>query len=123
MKRAVNQQLWDTWRQRLQQQADSGLTIAAFCDQHHIRPGSFYQWKRKLNSQPSAPQAPAVSAATRPTPLPGTHEAPFLQLAAAPSATSSQWIELLLPSGAIVRLPAQNLAALEAVLRSLALSA
>jgi transposase-like protein len=36
------------WREMMEDQARSGLTISAFCDQRNISASSFHQWKREL---------------------------------------------------------------------------
>jgi len=34
----------------IEQQAGSGLSIAAFCREHHLPQSGFYQWRRRLRS-------------------------------------------------------------------------
>lgn len=38
------------WQARLQQQKESGLTIAAWCENHQVSIAQFYYWQKKLNS-------------------------------------------------------------------------
>jgi hypothetical protein len=136
MTRKRNQALWHQWRQRLERQAESGLSIAAFCRREGVSQVSFHTWKRKLRGSTSARSSqehaglrrserhrdivghpsgrrslPTHSAATQ-------HSANFLRLPVL-SARSSPWIELTLVDGTIVRVPQQNLAALHTVLRVL----
>jgi len=36
------------WRQQVSGQADSGLSVRAFCRQHDLKEVSFYWWRREL---------------------------------------------------------------------------
>ena len=40
----------EEWRQIIDGQASSGLTVAAYCLERGITQGSFYTWKRRLRS-------------------------------------------------------------------------
>ena len=107
------------WQSRIDAQPASGLTIAEFCKQHPCSVGSFYQWKRRL-AQGDARNAATVK--------PGRVKSDghrFVQVpaaatpAAATERTSVQKIELILPSKAIVRIPAGDAQSLEIVLQHL----
>ena len=136
MARELNQALWDQWRQRVERQRESGLSIAAFCRRERVSQVSFHAWKRKLRASAS-PRPSREAAMTRRSPTQrgtvtghrgrralATHSdtlkrsANFLQLPVL-GARSSPWIELTLVDGTIVRVPQQNLAALHTVLRVL----
>ena len=125
MARKVNQALRDEWRKRIQRQQQSGLTVAEFCQREDVSTATFYGWKRKLHAirSPQAKKAPPrQKKGTRPR-RHGESSAtqsnvPFVQLPlSAPAA--SPWIEVVLAEGTVVRLPQQNLAALQTVLRTL----
>jgi SOS-response transcriptional repressor LexA len=134
MTRRRNQALWDQWRQRVERQRESGLSIAAFCRREGVSPASFHVWKRKLRTSAPSRWSRKAAAMQRPqdatvTKRPGRQSAPirsitatraanFLQLPVL-GARSSPWIELTLVDGTIVRVPQQNLAALRTVLRVL----
>ena len=136
MARKLNQALWDQWRQRVERQRESGLSIATFCRREGVSPASFHAWKRKLRTSVPARRSRKAAAMQRPqtqrgtvTERPGrppspmrsataTRSANFLQLPVL-GARSSAWIELTLVDGTIVRVPQQNLAALHTVLRFL----
>lgn len=136
MARKLNQALWDQWRQRVEWQRESGLSIAAFCRREGVSPASFHTWKRKLRTSAPARWSRKAAAMQRsqeqrgtvterpgrqPSPirsLTATHSANFLQLPVL-AARTSPWIELTLVDGTIVRVPQQNLAALHTVLRVL----
>jgi len=60
MARPKDPNLERTWRQRLQRQSTSGLSISAFCAQEGVSSTSFQTWKRRLaaRSLPPRPQPP-----------------------------------------------------------------
>jgi hypothetical protein len=110
MTRSSNSLARQNWQARIDAQASSGLSIAQFCEQHDCSVASFYQWKRKLAASNASdasdkPQHGAI------------HPSPFQQLRTKPVLPGPAWIELSLPSGAIVRVPADQLDALELILR------
>jgi hypothetical protein len=124
MTRKVNQELRDAWRQRIEQQRRSGLTVAEFSRQEGVSTASFYRWQQELDAVPAAPAQrtarprPAkTTAPTARTVSPLRTDARFVQLPLA-STSSNPWIELMLTDGTLIRLPQQNLAALQAVLHA-----
>ena len=60
MARPKDPNLESVWRQRLQRQSTSGLSISAFCAQEGVSLTSFQTWKRRLaaRSLPPRPQPP-----------------------------------------------------------------
>ena len=136
MARQLNQTLWDQWRQRIERQRESGLSIAAFCRRENCSRQGFHIWRRKFRKATLLRQAPRRDATVRsrrerrgaipsrrgsdrfansaasPRPV------EFLQLPVS-AARSSPWIELALADGTVLRLPPQNVAALLAVVRVL----
>ena len=89
--RAAARQLWG---ERLARFATSGLRPAAFCAAEGVSLPSFYSWKRRLNTE--ARSADAEPNADTP---PGPRLLPVrLASAAAP-------VELVLPSGTVLRIP------------------
>ena len=60
MARPKDPNLERTWRQRLQRQTSSGLSIPAFCAREGVSSASFHSWKRRLTapSLPARPQPP-----------------------------------------------------------------
>ena len=149
MARPANAILWDQWRQRIQRQRESGLSITEFCRREHVSPHSFHVWKRRLRQTPSARHGSRAIPRVQRSQKPRTFVTPPWQPCPAPAqpvlstgdnarpgtvrsleASSflqlpvtavrpSPWIELALPDGTIVRLPQQNLVALTTVLRVL----
>jgi transposase-like protein len=137
MARKMNQTLWDGWRRRIQQQSQSGRSIADFCRSEGISQGSFYLWKRKLQSGSPRERSPrsrrkSPAAASRGGVRQGqatdrtgrlTETSPsgvtgFLELPVV-AARPNPWIELVLADGTILRVPHQSTAALLSVLRVL----
>jgi transposase len=76
------------WQQRLQRFERSGLTVPAFCDREGISPASFYAWRRRLQADPTPPDA----------------DTPRLVPVRLVHTPVSAPVELLLPSGAVLRL-------------------
>jgi transposase-like protein len=76
------------WQQRLQRFRQSGLSVADFCAQEHVSPASFYAWRRRLQHAPTPPAA----------------DAPRLVPVRLVTPPASAPVELLLPSGVMLRL-------------------
>lgn len=92
------------WVERMQRFATSSLTVAEFCAAEGVSVPAFYQWKRTL----AAADAP-LSPATVPT---------FVPVRIAPASATA--VELVLPSGAVLRFPlGTDPAAIAAVVRHL----
>jgi putative transposase len=98
------------WQQRIETQKDSGLSVSQFCQQHGCSASSFYQWRRKLGSPSPKPATEISVPAAR-----GVGAFPQL-IAKRPSGPVPS-IDLVLPGGTIARVPADQLEALEIVLR------
>ena len=79
------------WVERLQRYAAGNQTVVAFCAAEGVSESNFYLWKRRLAPSPGTP-------ATR---VPNV-----VPLRITPSATAS--LELTLPSGAVLRFPADT---------------
>ncbi|MGD0462643.1 MAG: hypothetical protein ABSB74_09150 [Tepidisphaeraceae bacterium] len=48
----------EAWRQIIDGQRPSGLTVAAYCLEHGITEGSFYTWKRRLRQPAKRNRSP-----------------------------------------------------------------
>jgi hypothetical protein len=83
------------WAERLDRFRPGHHKIAEFCAAEGVSVSNFYLWRRRLNSPVPSPaiNSPVV-VPLRITPQPGT-----------PTESPQAPIELVLPSGAIVRLP------------------
>lgn len=88
MARTANAAVAAQWRERLADWRRSQLSVAEFCRREHLSEPSFYQWRRRLERRQGheAPRFVELPAATWPAP-PG--------------------VQVTLPSGAVVTLPAQ----------------
>jgi hypothetical protein len=82
--RAAVRQLWS---ERLDRLAASGLSVVAFCRNEGVSTQALYYWKNKLAARPGAPAE-------------STHRLLPIHL---PSPSAA--IELVLPCGAVLRLP------------------
>jgi hypothetical protein len=90
------------WRRQIEGQAASGLAAREWCLREQLAVASFYAWRRKLahrDRQRSASEPLAASNRFLPIRL-----------------TAPSSVELQLPSGLVIRVPAQETAALRAVL-------
>jgi hypothetical protein len=103
------------WQARVDAQRASGLTIAQFCQLHHYSPASFYQWKRKLAATHSL-VTPLLANHSDSNPNRPSRN-PFRQVIPKRSTTTAACVELSLPGGMVARVPADQLDALELVLR------
>jgi transposase-like protein len=84
------------WKRRVAEQRRSRLTVAEFCRREGVSPASFYAWRKRL-------QKPEAAAGGEPLFV-------ALQMPEAPHWPDGLQIEL--PGGAVVRLPAEAPAAL-----------
>lgn len=104
------------WRQHVKRQRRSKLSARDFCADAGISEPSFYAWRRELARRDSESGQPARSKpkAPRRTAIPTPR---FLPATIAPAIASR--VEVVLPSGLLVRVPAQDTAALRTVLELL----
>src|SRR5687767_3547021 len=79
------------WREIIERQQASGLSIAAFCRDDGVPASSFFAWKRRLAASP-----PGVSAAV-PTNAPAAVPAPATVTAAAPASSFPGFVEATVP--------------------------
>ena len=77
------QELSAVWRERLEAQQASGLSVAAWCKQAGVSAWSVYAWRKRLSSPPGTPKLIRV-------PLAGM--------------TSEPMLEMQTPSGYVLRL-------------------
>ena len=85
MARAADGAAERTWRERLERQRRSGLSIAAFCEREGVSTAAFYQWRRRLSEQNSPLQQ---------SPL-------FVPV----TVRAAAGVRIELPGGAVVHLP------------------
>ena len=80
------------WRERLADQARSGLGVAAFCEKEGIATKTFYGWRARLRDSEGRQGA---------APHRGRNPVPFIDLGAMSAGTQARDIHLELP-GAVV---------------------
>jgi len=110
MARRLTEAQRSQWAGRLRRQAKSGLSISAFCRKHSIPQARFYYWRRRLATGEGADS-------TQRSP---SRESPrFVQLQRAP-ASLAPCVEISVAGGALIRVPADNVAAIEAAVGAVA---
>jgi transposase-like protein len=57
MARPKDPELEPVWRQRIQRQASSGLSIAEFCRRQGISARLFYAWRERIEKRPASSTA------------------------------------------------------------------
>jgi len=120
MARALTREERAVWKDRISRQATSGESVAEFCAREQVSDASFYRWKRNLKVGPCKRSTRTKTARkdSATTPRSTTAGSAFFQLPVAPS-RGAAWIELVLADGTVLRLPQQNLAALELALTTI----
>ncbi len=81
------------WVERLERFAAGNHTVAAFCTAEGVSLSNFYLWRRRLTQPVPSPAAPALT---------------VVPIRVAPAPTPARPIELTLPSGTVVRFPAET---------------
>ena len=92
------------WQRLVSQQAASGLSASAFCDQHDLSYASVIQWRRRLRQGELPAEAGPTAAAEEPLTV---QSMPFIELTAPSELCSSadRWlIELDLGGGIQLRI-------------------
>jgi hypothetical protein len=87
------------WRDHLDAWRRSGLSVCAYCHQHHLAQPTFYLWRRNLE------QPPATSTPCQPANQPLAGNAPFLPLRLVGPTPTQAVLELVLRGGRIIRVP------------------
>ena len=115
----------EAWRKLLEQKQRSGLTVVEFCQREGLSPSAYYAWRRKLHGPQTRQTPPAAvvggkdARARRQGKAPESRPSSAFVHVPLPATSATAWIEVVLVEGTIIRLPQQNLAALQTVLRSL----
>jgi hypothetical protein len=81
------------WVERLERFAAGNHTVAAFCAAEGVSQSNFYLWRRRL---------------ARPVPSPVVHAPTVVPIRVAPPPAPTAPVELALPSGTVVRFPADS---------------
>lgn len=114
MARRASEEKRIKWSNRLDRQASSGLSVAAYCRKESISEANFYYWKRKLSRRSSSSRAKHGGRGASSTPP------RFIQLRATPQ--PSPHVEVTVAHGTVIRVPADQLGAVAAVARVFASS-
>ena len=115
MGRAEEPALAAMWRERIERQQRSGLSIAAFCQKQGLAMGTFYAWKRRFRTLQQKPMAVAKVGVASDTVPPRIHSERFVQI---PMLSDSP-IEVRFTDGTTVRVPVGQLALTLHTLKSL----
>ena len=97
------------WRRRIQAQADSGMSVAAWCRQQRVTETSFYWWRRELARRDTEASARTgarrrrTSARSKADPPPDASFVPVQVIGEDRSASAGR-IEIVLSDGTRVRL-------------------
>jgi hypothetical protein len=105
MARSFDRVKFDDWRRRLARFSSSGLTVAEFCRRERVSLASYYYWSRRLGESVGPTKPPGKEPFDKPS-----------RSNVAPAA-----IEIWLPGGVRVLVPACCTEALPLVLRSVCL--
>jgi transposase-like protein len=117
MGRRIDAAAYAVWRKRWERFESSSLTVAEFCRREGVSQPNFYQWRKRLRRErseavPVGPREAGVLARPRMAALGG--QAAFVELAVACPGV----VELELPNGVRVRVPADREAALVVAIRA-----
>jgi hypothetical protein len=107
MREAVDEAKRWLWRERLARFARSKKTVVAFCAAEQVSVQTFYQWKRKLAAESSGRRSRQLNASSS-----VNRVGAFLPV----RIEGATLVELELPNGARVRVPASDLTALGAAI-------
>ena len=121
MGRTVNSDLWAAWRARIARQASSGCTVAEYCRREGISQATYYQWKRRLQTNADSSESSSVSrraSSARSADGQGPDTARTGRFVQVPLIVSrkEESVECIFVDGTVVRIPPGNLSALDRVL-------
>jgi transposase-like protein len=117
MGRRIDAALQAAWRRRWERFEESSVTVAEFCRREGVSQANFYQWRKRLTRcAKSAGQAATSGAAAAREQAGVAHggQTAFVELALAAAAV----VEMELPNGVRVRVPADHEPALGAAIRA-----
>lgn len=118
MARALTEDQLSVWKERMARQEASGLPVTKFCQQEQISETNFYYWRRKLKGPSGKGKSASRRRSERSAVSEQAAETSFFQLPVA-APRSSAWVEITSVDGTLIRLPQENLAALELTLATL----
>lgn len=100
MRRQRDPQLEQFWRQTMTKWKQSGQTIRGFCEQQQLSQPNFHAWKRELAKRDAEPNS-AVKRHAGPRRVVGPPALPLVPVRIVADAV----IEVVLPTGVVVRVP------------------
>jgi hypothetical protein len=106
MSRAPDPQVRLRWRRLLDSFDPRKFTVADFCRRHQISVASFYKWRREFAK--TAPAAKAPSSPRRHQSSPSADAFVPLQIVNASPAQGAPTVQVHLPSGVRIELPADH---------------
>jgi transposase-like protein len=119
MGRGIDAALHSVWRKRMVRFEASMATVAEFCRREEVSSAAFYQWRRRLAQDAKSAARECGEVASR-LATPGRaarvygRPAGFVELTLPAAAV----VELDLPNGVRIRVPTDQEAALDAVIRA-----
>jgi putative transposase len=90
------------WRDIVERQRQSGLTVAAFCEREGIKPASLYGWRSRLGEGPKA--TPGVRSAPKKAKDSEGSSSGFIDLGSLGSSRSRFEVRLELGGGVLLHL-------------------
>ena len=111
MGRGIDVARHDSWRRRLERFSNWSGTVAEFCRREGVTQGTFYLWRKRLPREGASSGAVGsvlAPEAVRPT-SDAQRVASFVELSLTGRAAM---VEIELPNGAVVRVPAEHEATL-----------
>ncbi len=115
MGRGIDAALHEAWRRRMERFEASAATVTEFCNREEVSAASFFRWRTRLRLEAAEKEAADSPLATqRRAARAYGRSAGFVELTLPAAAV----VELDLPNGVCVRVPADQGAALEAVIRA-----
>jgi transposase-like protein len=117
MGRRIDAAAYAVWRKRWERFESSSLTVAEFCRREGVSQPNFYQWRKRLGRErgPAAPlRVPKAGVPARPRTAASGGQAGFVELALACPGV----VELELPNGVRVRVPADREAVVVVAIRT-----
>jgi len=117
MGRVANPKLASLWRDRVERQWRSGLSILEFCRREGFSAGSFYAWKRRLHASRSTAESKSKKRVQQHTSHGQSVRGGFVQFPLIVEST----IEIRFADGTLVSVPAEKLAVTLQTLQALQL--
>jgi hypothetical protein len=121
MGRRIDGTRYAMWRGRWERFAEWSGTVAEFCRREGITAASFYQWRKRLTASDPRETAATVRGnrgTTRPAKQAPRARTPFVELSLTTPTTAGASVEIALPNGATVRVPAACPATLRAAIHA-----